>query len=1166
MCIELAIYKCIFDVVLVQQFLWLPFLKTHLLYNDYDPSAEYIYCNASALAAILAFCSQFSLIASELCFLVISVDLRIAYTNPFSSFQQNRKYYALFVIGTSLFFAIILMCLGPEIYGLGSEGIVWVQTKRISLNSDYFAEPNYPKFFLLYFEESIIYIYCLWANFQYYRSHTKGLSKTLSNRINIMQRSKRFTLAYVAVELLTLGSEFISFVNYYDYVILNSIPPYLYSMRGVFTLVVILYANKHDLSWRDLNPFGSWCANTHIDERDHELVALEGLLLQPHLNAALRVELLYFTTKGIMHAARDFEAASVSSGDSNSSVTDSTSQNTAHNKTSLSAHTSRPVSDHTAQQPSPTDEEESRCYSFDEHPYLGIRPSLLLNADHTSSPMHHPQQQRRSQSARQQAQSVDVEGNGVALRSQQSNHRNPNATTATELSEQQTAAFAEMQRLQMLQAQAVQSEIETALLEQDAFRHSLAGDRVFVDTLLMRPSTTLLHPPAISSNARDLDHQDQDHDDEESRDTLPMTMTNSSSAPVRSSQSNGASNSNGAPARGTSLWSRFSFMQSFTAPSASAAARNNASSPTDSKTRNSNSNSRSTSRARDLNADVEFSMRSQQQPLSSSSSSVDGSTSVSLAAQQLFASFSVSKRSNQPQAHKSDVERGEEENEEELHWQRHTQDPPSRSASRTGASFDSRGLHNAKDHNGNTAATSAGGARRSESHSVHSERSGSSMSSTREILLRAVHSALSTATQAATSVFSPAYREFRFKDYSPRLFAQVRALHGINAEDYARSFESTCRERFTEGRSGAFLFYSADQKVLVKSTTAEDLYALREILPMYVAHLQREPHSLLCRFLGAHCITMYGVDIYFVVMLNIFPTGANMSERYDLKGSWVNRHGNARSRNKQGRLVNADRVHGAPLLQDNDLLHTLSLHPRVAKEVASQIRRDVVFLRDNGRMDYSLLLGVRRERFKVHSDGAQQQQDSLSSRFGYASIPEDTSSSSQSSSSQQPPHHKNHLQSAPALEDPFRREEDGAMRAYIVEGPGMYYIGLIDLLQGWTWGKRLERLTKVYLKGCDADGLSAMPPEPYAERFYRRCVVDVFDHLDEAHSTLYIPDSERHTNTSGSVQQLLSRQPEVRADSCSHRIVDVEGSDLDSNTDGGGGADGGVVSPLARAR
>ncbi len=106
---------------------------------------------------------------------------------------------------------------------------------------------------------------------------------------------------------------------------------------------------------------------------------------------------------------------------------------------------------------------------------------------------------------------------------------------------------------------------------------------------------------------------------------------------------------------------------------------------------------------------------------------------------------------------------------------------------------------------------------------------------------------------------------------------------GIDAETYAASFETTCKERFSEGRSGAFMFFSSDQRCIVKTTTKSESLALHLMMPKYVAYLSNNPHSLICRFLGAHCITMYGVELYFVVMLNFFPN-TSLSERYDLKG------------------------------------------------------------------------------------------------------------------------------------------------------------------------------------------------------------------------------------------------------------------------------------------
>ena len=121
------------------------------------------------------------------------------------------------------------------------------------------------------------------------------------------------------------------------------------------------------------------------------------------------------------------------------------------------------------------------------------------------------------------------------------------------------------------------------------------------------------------------------------------------------------------------------------------------------------------------------------------------------------------------------------------------------------------------------------------------------------------------------------------------LFAKVRDMCNITPDEYARSFEATCKETFSEGRSGAFMFFSADQRCIAKSTPKNELLSLVKLMPAYVAYLLNNPNSLITRFVGAHCITMYGVELHFVVMLNCFPA-QRLSERYDLKGSWVNRH------------------------------------------------------------------------------------------------------------------------------------------------------------------------------------------------------------------------------------------------------------------------------------
>ena len=133
--------------------------------------------------------------------------------------------------------------------------------------------------------------------------------------------------------------------------------------------------------------------------------------------------------------------------------------------------------------------------------------------------------------------------------------------------------------------------------------------------------------------------------------------------------------------------------------------------------------------------------------------------------------------------------------------------------------------------------------------------------------------ALSSASDVAQSFFgSSQFKEFRFKDFCPKLFGKMRVLSGVNNDEYAKSFEKTRKEKFSEGRSGAFMFFSSNERCIVKTTTKAESLPLHAIMPHYVQHLKANPNSLVCRFLGAHCITMYGNELYFVVMLNVQGT------------------------------------------------------------------------------------------------------------------------------------------------------------------------------------------------------------------------------------------------------------------------------------------------------
>ena len=355
-----------------------------------------------------------------------------------------------------------------------------------------------------------------------------------------------------------------------------------------------------------------------------------------------------------------------------------------------------------------------------------------------------------------------------------------------------------------------------------------------------------------------------------------------------------------------------------------------------------------------------------------------------------------------------------------------------------------------------------------------------------------------TMRKQAHQLFSQAHLDFRFKDFCPVYFREVRDMCNICDEDYSECFKQICKESFSEGRSGAFMYYSRNQKCMVKTTSKSELLALVKVMREYVVYLRDNKSSLICRFLGAHCITMYGVEKYFVVMLNVFPQSP-LSERYDLKGSWVNRHGY-----KGGRQTRTERMKQessgskAPLYQDNDLQHKISLMGS-AKPFKKQIIDDVEFLRSLKFMDYSLLIGVKTKHFYIDNLNGEDTV-SLNPVFATSQRPTfatnlDQDSDSSIESSQRP----FCIYGGKNGADPFSRDWEGGMRASQVKGAGTYYFGIIDVLQEWNWTKRFERYIKMYFYRKDPEGLSCIDPDRYADRFIDYVVKDTFEFEDNDH-------------------------------------------------------------------
>lgn len=329
--------------------------------------------------------------------------------------------------------------------------------------------------------------------------------------------------------------------------------------------------------------------------------------------------------------------------------------------------------------------------------------------------------------------------------------------------------------------------------------------------------------------------------------------------------------------------------------------------------------------------------------------------------------------------------------------------------------------------------------------------------------------------------------------------------------------------------------------IQVKTVDSAEARTLLEILEKYEVHLQENAHSLLVRFLGLHSLKMYNRVFSFVVMRNIFPPLATINQRYDIKGSWVDRNsapvppgvrvlcrhcGELFVSGSQTSCPDLVGEHEANIvLKDNDFTSKIRLKPDDAYNLIDVLNRDSDALCAMGITDYSLLIGVRNLQYEVEPKRIiSQRRESTFVSFSDTSTSLDMkpvdnfstpegghtlnrSQSMSSSESYRKLVQKNTFQNASTtkssagvttenngqLLDLMEEELTGGYLARSVIAPGVYYMGAVDILQKWTVKKRLERLYKVYVLGRSGAGISCMAPGPYKERFQQK-VSQIIEH------------------------------------------------------------------------
>ncbi|KDO20963.1 hypothetical protein SPRG_14055 [Saprolegnia parasitica CBS 223.65] len=346
-----------------------------------------------------------------------------------------------------------------------------------------------------------------------------------------------------------------------------------------------------------------------------------------------------------------------------------------------------------------------------------------------------------------------------------------------------------------------------------------------------------------------------------------------------------------------------------------------------------------------------------------------------------------------------------------------------------------------------------------------------------------------------------------FYDYAPHIFRYLRSIAHVSNASYRDALKETTQERVSEGKSGAFFYFTQDRKYLVKTLTHEELKFLLLILPKYVTFMAAHPDTFVTKFVGCHALTMYGKTVFFIVMQSVFDTPLQIHERFDLKGSWV---GRLEGRKTRGTTVvckycakeyviggthdqmcdlNGGNVRHAydNVGKDLNWNHHMKLPRHIARRVAKQLQVDSHFLQEINCIDYSLLVGIHHRSFRVDAPSATTSPD----------------------------------------EKPFHQANLGGMSVEEVYGPGVYFMGLIDILQQWNLRKRVEHFVRVYVLQQDRGGISVVKPAIYMDRFQRRVVKELIFDLHGENAELHdaLSTEDHRPSFASSSSSVSSRRP-----------------------------------------
>ncbi|PRP79416.1 hypothetical protein PROFUN_08177 [Planoprotostelium fungivorum] len=287
---------------------------------------------------------------------------------------------------------------------------------------------------------------------------------------------------------------------------------------------------------------------------------------------------------------------------------------------------------------------------------------------------------------------------------------------------------------------------------------------------------------------------------------------------------------------------------------------------------------------------------------------------------------------------------------------------------------------------------------------------------------------------------------FRFTDYAPFVFENMRRNFGYDTGDYLKSLgeEIALYELSSPGKSGSFFYFSLDYNFIIKTIVEAEVELFFEnFLRSYYQYMLQNPNTLIVRFFGLHMVQPrgYNKELYFTIMDNTLQSEFGMVEKYDLKGSTVGRYASEK-----------EKEHDNVIFKDLDIVmkRKIRLGPINKKKLMDQLEKDTRLLADNNVMDYSFLVGI------TIPDPTKMKRPLI----------DDTGKS--------PPRTRH---TSPSI---FKADYGGI---YSKDRDEIYFFSIIDVFQAWNVRKKVENSLKSLIH--ESHGISAVRPDVYRERFLK---------------------------------------------------------------------------------